>query len=84
MLIKLISTHVPYAALSRKNILPENGRIVAAETCRRVYKCIRGVAGFINKLAVRIFSHCLFSLLRRQGLYYDTASLTLTCHETPP
>jgi hypothetical protein len=35
----------------KKNILPEDGRIVAAETCRRVYKFNCAVVGFINKFA---------------------------------
>jgi hypothetical protein len=37
--------------LSRKNILPEDGQIVAAETCQRVCKCNCAVVGFINKFA---------------------------------
>jgi hypothetical protein len=50
--------YVPYAALSRrKNILPEDGRILTAETCRRVYKCNCAVVGFIKKL-----HNCLQSL----------------------
>jgi hypothetical protein len=47
----LLSTNVPYAALSRKNILPEDGRTVAAKTCRPVYKCNSSVVGFTNKSA---------------------------------
>jgi hypothetical protein len=31
-----------------KNVLPEDDRIVTAETCRRVYTCNRAVVGFIK------------------------------------
>jgi hypothetical protein len=32
----LVTTNVPYAHLSRKNILPEDGRVVVAETWQSV------------------------------------------------
>jgi hypothetical protein len=44
--------HVPYAALLRKNILPEDGRMVAPETRQRVHKCNCAVVGFNNKYAL--------------------------------
>jgi hypothetical protein len=36
------------------NVLPEDGRIFAAETCRIVYKCNCAVVGFINKFVYGI------------------------------
>jgi hypothetical protein len=52
----LINTNVPYAALSRrKNIIPEDGRIVTGEICRRVYKCNCAVVGFVKKLLLSAY-----------------------------
>jgi hypothetical protein len=34
--------------MATKNILPEDGRIIAAEICRRLYKYSYAVVGFVN------------------------------------
>jgi hypothetical protein len=61
----LISTDVPYAALLRKYILPEDGRIVTVETCRTLYKCNCAVVGFIDKL-ILLRSNILTNLLTKE------------------
>jgi hypothetical protein len=45
-----------YAAWFTKNILPEDGRIIVAETCRRLYKYSCAVVGFINKFVKLVHS----------------------------